>query len=468
MRVQRWSDMDARARSALLARGTHEIFDPALRLSIGRIIEDVQINGDEAVCRALRNFDKITVTPEQLRVTQDETDGAVASLDPALVVAVDNAMDHIQRFNEHVLARVGGSWRVESDPGLWVGENTSPIESAALFCPSGKASYPSVLMQLGVPATVAGVTKRVVITPPVAGATNGTGSGAVDAATLLVAQRLGITDVFRVNGPAGVAAVAFGTETIPKVRKVVGPGSPAVVCAQIEVQRYGCATMMLLGPTESMIIADGSSDPALLAADLLIEAEHGTDGTVVLVLISSQEHMGQTPEQAQDPLLNQIQAEITRQLDVLPPVRRDAAVASLGVNGGCIIVNDEHQAAEVANAFGSEHLQIATANPEALMSAIHNAGEILLGQNTPFSAGNFVLGPPASLPTSGFSAVSSGITVETFLKRTAIAQANDAALRHVGPTILALADHEGFPAHANAIRLRHGGWPTSIQPNHSF
>jgi histidinol dehydrogenase len=451
MRVQRWKNMDAPARAALINRGTEAIFDPALRVGITKIIEDVQLNGDEAVCRALRDFDKINLQPNQLKVTTDEIERAVASLSPQLVAAVDDAIAHIQRFNEQVLARVGGSWRYESDPGLWVGEQTSPIASAALFCPSGKASYPSVMMQLGVPATVAAVPQRVVITPPVPGATD----GAVDAATLLVAQRLGITDVFRVNGPAGVAAVAFGTESIPKVRKVVGPGSPAVVCAQIEVQRYGCATMMLLGPTESMIIADDSSDPSLLAADLLIEAEHGTDSTVVLVLISG----GQ---------LEKIESELERQIAVLPPVRRAAAAASLGVNGGCVLVDSIHEAADVANDFGAEHLQIATEDADVLLTMIHNAGEILLGQHTPFSAGNFVLGPPASLPTSGFSAVSSGITVEAFLKRTAIAQANDSALRNVAPTILALADHEGFPAHANAIRLRHGGWPTAHQENHDY
>lgn len=440
--------MNRAQRLSLTERGTGAIFDPVLRASIGRIIEDVQANGDEAVCRALHDFDHISLTPDQLRVTAAETEQAVATLDPALVAAVDDSIDHIRRFNQQVLDRVGGSWRYQSDPGLWVGEQTSPIASAALFCPSGKASYPSVLAQLGVPATVAGVASLVVITPPVPGAAN----GAVDPATLLVAQRLGITDVFRVNGPAGVAAVAFGTKTIPKVRKVIGPGSPAVVCAQIEVQRYGCATMMLLGPTESMVIADASANPELLAADLLIEAEHGTDSTVVLVLVG-------------DTILATVQAELARQIAVLPSVRQEAARASLGTNGGCVLVDTVDAAAEVANAFGAEHLQVATADPHALLPLIHNAAEILLGQHTPFSAGNFVLGPPASLPTSGFAAVSSGVTVEAFIKRTAVASCDEAALRRVGPTIIALADHEGFPAHANAIRIRHGGWPTPV-PDH--
>ena len=448
MRVQRWTEMDRMQRQLLTERGTSAIFDPQLRASIGRIIEDVQTNGDEAVCRALRDFDRISLRPDQLKVTEAEIDRAVSCLDSPLVDAVDDSIAHIRRFNEQVLDRVGGSWRYQSDPGLWVGEQTSPIASAALFCPSGKASYPSVMAQLGVPATVAGVPTLVVITPPIPGAVD----GAVDPATLLVAQRLGITEIFRVNGPAGVAAVAFGTETIPQVRKVIGPGSPAVVCAQIEVQRFGCATMMLLGPTESMVIADGSADPSLLAADLLIEAEHGTDSTVVLVLVTD-------TNQSQ---LDAVQAELSRQIAVLPSIRQEAARASLGTNGGCVLVDSLEQAAEVANAFGAEHLQIATADPNALLLMIHNAAEILLGQNTPFSAGNFVLGPPASLPTSGFAAVSSGVTVEAFIKRTAVAMCDEAALRRVGPTITALADHEGFPAHANAIRLRHGGWPTQV------
>jgi len=274
-------------------------------------------------------------------------------------------------------------------------------------------------------------------------------SAPVDAATLAVASHLGLTDVFRVNGPAGVAAVAFGTETIPKVVKVVGPGSPAVVCAQIEVQRYGCSTMMLLGPSESLILADGSADPVRLAADLLNEAEHGTDSSSVLVLTDAS-------------LLNSIRAELERQILVLPDRRREAAAASLGRNGGCVVVSSELEAAEVANAYGPEHMQIATRDPEATLALIHTAGEVLLGQHTTVSSANFIIGCPASLPTSGFASVASGITAEAFLKRTAVATADEVAMRRMGPSVLALADHEGFPAHANAIRIRTGGWPTSL------
>lgn len=443
LKVQTWSTMDRAARAQLLDRGTSAIFDPKLKESIGRIIEDVRQHGDEAVCRALRDFDHVTITPEQLRVSPDEMERAVASLDSALIDAIADMVGHIRSFNEQVMERKGQDWRFESEPGLWVGEKVTAIHSAGLFCPSGKASYPSVLAQIATPATVAGVPTRVVITPPVPG----DAAAPVDAATLAVAHHLGLTDIFRVNGPAGVAAVAFGTESIPKVVKVVGPGSPAVVCAQIEVQRYGCSTMMLLGPSESLILADGSADPVRLAADLLNEAEHGTDSSSVLVLTDAS-------------ILPALQAELSRQIAVLPDRRREAAAESLGVNGGCILVGSEEEGAEVANSYGPEHMQIATRDPEATLALIHTAGEVLLGQDTTISSANFVIGCPASLPTSGFANVASGITAEAFLKRTAVASADLTATHRMSASVLALADHEGFPAHANAIRIRTGGWPT--------
>ncbi len=437
LRTMTWANMPPEDRAQLLQRGIHDIFEPSLRRSIERIIDDVRVNGDEAVCRALRDFDGVDITPDRLRVSDDEFAKAADDVDRALSDAIDHMIANVRRFNDEVMARHAQDWWCESEPGLFIGEKVTPIASAALFCPAGKASYPSVLAQLGGPAVVAGVPRTVVITPPLPRSTSAT----VDPATLVVAERLGLRDVFRVNGPAGVAAVAFGTETIPKVVKVVGPGSPAVVCAQVEVQRYGCSTMMLLGPTESLIIADESADPARLAADLLIEAEHGTDSTVVLVALTGA-------------VAAAVEAELSRQIAALPSVRAEAARSSLSVNGGCVLVDSLEEACTVANEFAPEHLQVAVADPSQALALLRNAGEILLGQDTPFSAANFVIGCPASLPTSGFAAVSSGITAESFLKRTALAQASMEALRHMAPSILALADHEGFPAHGNALRLR--------------
>jgi histidinol dehydrogenase len=418
-----------------VARGLDDIFDRDLRRSIGELIDDVRDRGDEAICDALARHDGIELTPDRLRVTDDEIDGATVGAD--VDDAIDDAIAHLRAFNERQLARFD-DWSFESEPGLTVGEKITPISSAGLFTPSGKASYPSVAYQLAVPALVAGVPQVVLVVPPVPG-----GRGEVDPAVLVVCRKLGLREVFRVNGPAGVAALGFGTATIPAVRKVVGPGSPAVTIAQVEMQRHGVATMMLLGPTESLVIADGSADPVRLAADLLVEAEHGTDTSVVLVTTS-------------EAVADATDSELARQLVDLPHVRASAARAALGDNGGCVLVDTLDEAVDVANRYAPEHLQVAVADADAdgVVERLVNAGEILVGQHTPFSAANFVIGCPASLPTSGFAHVSSGITAATFLKRTAVARADAAALRRMGPSVVALADHEGFPAHAAALRRR--------------
>jgi histidinol dehydrogenase len=437
LRMMRWSEMAAAERAALTDRSIDRAVSPALREQIAALILDVRDRGDVAVCDALARFDGVEVAPDGLAVTEAEFAAADAALDDGLRAAITDMVDHIKRFNNELMSR-RGDWSFESEPGLTVGEKVTPIASAGLFCPSGKASYPSVLAQLAGPAVVAGVPQIAVVVPP----KPGTG-GAVDPVVLSVAAALGIREVFRANGPAGIAALAFGTEHIPKVVKVVGPGSWPVTLAQVEVQRYGTATLMALGPTESVAIADDSADPRLLAADLLIEAEHGTDSCTLLV----------TPSAA---LAAATDAELVAQLAALPDARAEAARASLGVNGGCVLVADLAEAAEVANAFAPEHLQLSV-EPDAeasVVAAIVHAGEILLGQHTPFSAANFVIGCPASLPTNGFARVSSGITAEAFLKRTAIARADATALRRLAPSVIALADVEGFPAHAAALRHR--------------
>ena len=429
--------MSASERDALCRRGLDDIFEPGLRDSISALIDDVRTRGDAAVCDALARFDGISLRPDQLRVSADEI--ASAQVDPALENALEDAISHLRAFNDELRERAS-DWQMEIESGLVAGEKITPISSVGLFVPSGKASYPSVAYQLGVPAVVAGVPNIVLIVPPIPG-----GNGEVDPAVLVVCRMLGITNVFRVNGPAGIAALGFGTETIPQVRKVVGPGSPAVTIAQVEMQRHGLATMMLLGPTESMVVADHTAHVGRLAADLLIEAEHGTDSSVVLVTTSEE-------------LIDLVDTELEIQLGDLPDVRATAARASLGPNGGAVLVSSLNEAAVVTNMYAPEHLQLAVdaSYEEAMIDLINNAGEILVGQHTPFSAGNFVIGCPASLPTSGFAHVSSGITVEAFLKRTAIAKATEPALRRMANTIVSMSDHEGFSAHGNAIRRRFG------------
>ena len=432
LRTMTWASMSEDDRAQLCARGLAEIFDPALRSSISQLIEDVRVNGDDAVCRALAKFDGVTLRPDQLAITAEAIEEARVSDD--LEDALSHAISNLRRFNDVVMEQAA-DWTTQIQPGLSAGEHVSPISSAGLFVPSGKASYPSVAYQLGVPAVVAGVPDIALLVPPQPGS-----GGEVDPAILVVCRMLGISRVYRANGPAGIAALGFGTATISPVRKIVGPGSPAVTCAQVEMQRHGVATMMLLGPTESLVIADDSADPVRLAADLLIEAEHGTDSSVVLVTTSRG-------------LVSRVDVELERQIAFLPEARALAARASLGPNGGAVLVESLDEAAAVANRYAPEHLQVAVSagDTDQLVDMLVNAGEILIGQHTPFSAGNFLIGCPASLPTSGFAHVSSGITSAAFLKRTAWARSDEAALRNMAPSIVTLARHEGFPAHANAI-----------------
>jgi histidinol dehydrogenase len=429
-----WGEMSAEARVAAVSRGLDKIFDPELRRGIAELVEDVRTRGDAAVIDALAKYDGVVVAPDGLRVTEAEFAAARAGVSPGLHSAIRDGIDHLRRFNEEICKT--GTWTIESEPGLTVGEKVSAIESAGLFVPSGKASYPSVLMQLGVPATVAGVPMIAVVVPPVPGS-----DGEVDPAVLVVAAELGLTNVFRANGPAGVAALAFGTESFPKVRKVVGPGSPAVTAAQIEIQRWGTVTTMLLGPTESLILADDSADPWLLAADLINEAEHGDDSSSVLVTDSPK-------------LLAAAQKTVAEQLRNLPEPRRTYAKASLGINGGAFLVRDMLEGVDVANAYAPEHMQIAVRDEDAALAGMRHAGEILLGQWTPMSAANFIIGCPASLPTSGFAAVSGGITADAFRKRTAVARADQRAINRMTDSILALSAHEGFPAHGFAASVR--------------
>ena len=421
-------------RTWLFQRGSAHEVTTDLAASIADLVADVADRGDQAVCDALAKFDGVTVAPEGLLVTADEFAAAEEQVPAELHAAIATMIANIRGFNEALKAR-RTSWTTELSPGHVVGEQIGPVTSAALFCPSGKASYPSVLAQVATPAVVAGVEDLIVLVPPVPG-----GTGEIDPAVLVVAKQLGLDRVFRVNGPAGVAAATFGTEHIPKVGHIIGPGSPPVALAQLEARKHGVTTVVL-GPSESLIIADGSADPELLAADLLNEAEHGTDSTVLLV-------------SADADVIAATDAELDKQHAVLPDERREATIAALGANGGAIKVASLDEAFEVANWFAPEHLQLAVADAPEAAKRITHAGEVLVGQTTPISAGNFVIGAPAALPTGGYAKAASGVTVEAFQKATSIGQLTDDALARVARDTVVLAEHEGFPAHARAITLR--------------
>jgi histidinol dehydrogenase len=431
--VRRLAELASEERQRLVQRATAEIFDPELNRAVREIVEDVRENGDAAVCRALARFDGVDVAPASLRVSDEEIDAAHAAVDADLLAAIRQGIVHIRAFNARLLE--GSSWNAEIAPGILAGERCRPIASAALFVPGGKGSFPSVLMHIGAPAVVAGVPEISVLVPPAAER-----GLEVDAAVLAVAAELGLRRMFRVNGPAGIAACAFGTETIPKTVKVVGPGSPAIAAAQIQVQAYGCSTSMLFGPSESLVIADDSADPAILAADLLNEAEHGPDSAALLVTSSNE-------------LVDAVDRELESQLAALPEPRRGYAAAALQGYGGALLVADDEEACAFANEYAPEHLQISTREPELLLPRLEHAGEILIGP-TPFAAANYLLGIPNTLPTGGFARVSSGITARTFVKTSSLGQVSPRALAELAPGLVVLAEHEGFPAHAAAIRSR--------------
>jgi len=429
-----WSELDEAERSRIMERSTQAIFDPGLMAAIGRIYDDVKARGDDAVVDATRTFDKVEVTADTLLIAPEAIAAAHANLDPKLMDAIRVAIRQVRAFNEAQVASMP-AWRKEISPGVVVGEEHRPIPSVGLFVPCGKGSFPSVLVMIGVPAVVAGVPEITVVVPPMPG------TDQVDPAVLATAHELGITRVLRANGPAGVAAVAVGTARIPKVSKIVGPGSPAVTVAQILAQVNGVATNMLCGPSESMIIADASADPVRLAADLLNEAEHGADSAALLVTDSIA-------------VAEAVDAEAAKQIADLPQQRADYARSAVTVLGGAFVFDTMADAVAFGGAYAPEHLQIATADPEADLARLAYAGEVLLGQHTPVSAANFTIGVPATLPTGGFARINGGVTARTFLTTLSVANLTEAGLASLAPATLALADHEGFPAHANALRIR--------------
>jgi len=429
--VYRNKDLSGAERAELMERSTAAVFAPALNESVRTIVSDVRENGDAAVVRALERHDGVVCPPDRLRIEAEEIAAASSTIPEELARAIRIGIANIRRYNKRILETA--SWSEELEPGIVLGEQARPIVSAGLFVPSGKGSFPSVLMHLATPALVAGVPEVAVVVPPKAGSLE------IDPAVLFVAGELGLTNVFRANGPAGIAALAFGTKTFPRMARVVGPGSPAVVAAQVQVQLAGCSTVLLFGPSESLVVADETADPALLAADLVTEAEHGPDSACLLV----------TPSES---LVDAVASEVEDALGELPEPREAWAKDALA-RGGAVLVSNLEEAVAFSNEYAPEHLQLAVLDPHALAPSIEHAGEILLGQ-LPFAAANYLVGVPNTLPTGGFARVSSGITARTFLKSSSIASVTGPALERLAESSVVLAEHESFPAHSRALQLR--------------
>jgi histidinol dehydrogenase len=397
------------------------------------IIEAVRSRGDDAVREFTRKFDGPDMDPSQFRVPPDEMDQAVHGLTEDLREAIETSVANIRKFHERQMEPQ--HWEMEINPGIKAGEKVVPIESVGLYVPRGKGSFPSMMMMAGVPAKVAGVKRIVVTTPP-------DGAGKPDMATIAAARIIGLEEVYSIGGVQAIAALAYGTETIPRVDKIVGPGSGYVLAAK-QVLSAEIDTGLPAGPSEAIIFGDASTDPLMAATDLLIEAEHGPDSSAYLVT-------------AHEPLARKALELIPDLVSKLPEERRSFCESVLATNGGVVLARDAEDAVEFINRFAPEHLQVLTRNPEAMLDKIKYAGEVLLGPFTPGTLANYSIGPNAILPTSGFARTASALSVRDFTRRMSFAHVTEEAFGNLAPKTLVLARYEGFPAHAAALLLRLG------------
>ncbi len=432
MEIIRLADAPPARLKRMLTRSGAEVFDPARQVHVRAIIDDVARRGDEAIAEYTQQYDGVAVPPERLRVGRDEVTRAHDAVDDELRTALATSIERTRRHSEWL--RPPALTLDEHEPGITAGIKWTPVEGVGVYVPSGKGAFPSTFITMVTPAVVAGVEEIAVVLPP-------RRDGSADPAVLVASELLGVSQIFRCNGVAGIAGLAFGTATLPRVRLLGGPGNPYVTAAQIAVQAFGVRLLSVLGPTESMILADDSADPDRLALDLLNEAEHGKDSAAILL----------TPSEA---LVAAVEERLPRYLAQLPDWRRGFAEAALSDYGGAVIAPSMEEAVAFANMYAPEHLQIATRDPFAMLAQIRNAGEILLGQHTPFSAANYAIGVPAALPTSGFARIGSGITVLSFLKATSVAHLDARGLAAVRPVIERLGRYEEFPAHVLAVTAR--------------
>lgn len=419
-----------RSRAALLPPGIRRVASSAgeAQSAAREIIEAVRRGGDDALRELTRRFDKVDLAGRGLRVGPEEFAAADEKLAPAMREALVHAIRNIRAFHEKQMPTPLAMTEVE--PGVWCGDRVTPLDSVCLYVPRGRGAFSSVMCMLGVPAVVAGVPRIVVCSPPGP-------EGRIDAATLVAAGLLGIDAVYRVGGAQAVAAVAFGTESVPRCAKLVGPGNVYVAAARsllADVLDPGPPA----GPSESAILCDEATCVENAAWNLLIEAEHGENSCAILV----------THDAAQ---AERIAGCAEAALGRLTEQRRDYAARILRDNGGIIVTDGLATSIEVVNAFAPEHLAVMVARPWDVLGRIRNAGEILLGDYPIISLGNYAMGLNAILPTGGQAVTRSCVTVHDFLKRSSVGYVTRAGFESLGPVVSTMSRDEGFSAHHLAV-----------------
>jgi len=393
------------------------------------IIDAVKSDGDDALVRLAKEFDGVNISTSDLLATTEDFEAAYESLDDEFIEVLRYSADNIRRFHEKQMPH--DMWMTEIRPGILVGERYSPIDSVACYSPRGKGSFPSVTLMSVIPAVVAGVANIVVLTPP-------DENGKIDPATLVAADIAGCRNVYMAGGAQAVAAVAYGTQTIPKCIKIEGPGSPWLAAAKVVLSSI-IDPGMPAGPSESIVFADNTSNAKVAALDTIIESEHGADSSVFMITTS--------PEIAQ-----QAAMAIPEYWQSMSEERVGYSSAVLGgTSGGIVLAQSNTQAYDFINDYGPEHLQILGQEPESHLAHIRNASEILLGDNTPGSVANYMMGPNCVLPTSGAAKTRSPLGVHNFMKSCSIGKMTRGGLAETGPKTEIFANYEGFDAHANAV-----------------
>ncbi len=393
---------------------------------VSDIICNVRKNGDKALYEYCERFDHAKL--DSLLVTQQEIDEAVAAVEPRFLQVLQRAAANIRKFHSQQVRR---SFIINDDSGIVMGQKIIPVDRAGLYVPGGTAAYPSTVLMDSIPAKIAGCKEVIMVTPPSA-------DGKINPVILAAASIAGIDKIFKVGGAQAIAALAYGTESIPKVDKIVGPGNAFV--AEAKKQVFGTVSIdMIAGPSEILIVADGATDPRHAAADLLSQAEHDKLASAVLVTDSME-------------LALAVQAEIEVQLPQL--LRADIARASIDSNGKIIVAENLAEVIDIANEIAPEHLELLLDNPFDYLNSIRHAGSVFMGRNCPEALGDYLAGPNHTLPTSGTARFSSPLSVDDFVKKTQYTYFTKEALRDVAEDVAYFAQQEGLTAHARSAVIR--------------
>ena len=419
--------------SPAIMRANEEMFGAPLTAQqvVDRIVGEVRREGDRKVLYYTNLIDKAGLTAESLMATQAELERAYRAVDPDALAAMRRAIINVRRFHEEQMPK---TWLTYRPDGAMLGQQITPLDTVGLYVPGGTAAYPSSVIMNAVPAVVAGVKEIIACAPPAK-------DGSLNPYVLVAANETGVSRIYKVGGAQAVAAMAFGTETIPKVDKIVGPGNLFVTLAKKAV--YGhCDIDMLAGPSEILILADDSANPCYLAADLLSQAEHDPLASAILITTSRA-------------IADAVAEEVERQLLSLP--RKNIAEQALERQGLIVVAKDADAAVAMANLSAPEHLEVAMRDPFALLPKLRHAGAIFLGNYSPEPLGDYYAGPNHVLPTGGTARFYSVLNVETFMKKTSLIFYTQEALEKAADDIIRLAETEGLQAHAEAVRVRREG-----------